>query len=119
MDITDIIKITSSENFQIIRTDIKKVKKYILNNDINEYLKLNILYSICIFINNLYLLYYISNYISKDNSDFITQIRNIYLFFFIICSLRSSYLYILYNISKIDKDLSNNLYKNTIIKFNI
>ena len=114
----DIIEIISSKDFQIIKTDIKKVKKYILNYD-NQYLSLAILYSFCIFINNLYLLYYISNFISKDNSNFILQIRNIYLFFFILCSLRSSYLYILYNISKIDKDLSINLYKNTIIKYNI
>jgi len=100
-------------NFQLIKKDIKTLKNYIIkDNDINDWNKIIIIYNFYLIFNHLYIVYYLIDHISKDN-NIVIQFGNIYIFFFILCNLRNSYLYCILNISKIDKNLANSLYKNT------
>lgn len=102
-------------NFQIIKRDIRALKHYIIkDNEINDWDKIIIVYNFYLIFNHLYIAYYLIDYISKDNSNNIgVQFGNIYVFFFILCNLRNSYLYCILNISKIDKNLADSLYANT------
>jgi hypothetical protein len=97
-------------NFQLIKT----LKNYIIkDNDINDWNKIIIIYNIYLIINHLYIAYLLIEHISKDTNNFILQFSNIYVFFFILCNLKNSYLYCILNISKIDRNLANSLYENT------
>jgi hypothetical protein len=102
-------------NFQLIKRDIRTLKHYIIkDNDINDWNKIIIIYNFYLIFNHLYIAYYLIDHISKDNNNnFVVQFGNIYVFFFILCNLRNSYLYCILNISKIDKNLANSLYGNT------
>jgi len=104
-------------NFQLIRKDIRTLKHYIIkDNEINDWNKIIIVYNFYLIFNHLYIAYYLIDYISNDNNNnnnISVQFGNIYVFFFILCNLRNSYLYCILNISKIDKKLANSLYENT------
>lgn len=102
-------------NFQLIKRDVRTLKQYIIkDNNINDWDKIIIIYNIYLIFNHLYISYCLIDYLTKNNSDnFIIQFKNIYLFFFILCNLRNSYLYCILNISKIDKKLADSLYENT------
>jgi hypothetical protein len=108
--------IISDNKFQLIRQDVKILKKYLFNdNNINDWSKIIIIYNLYLFFNNLYICYLLIDYISNDtkNSSISKDFKNIYVFFFILCSLKSSYLYLIYNTSKIDLNLANSIYNNT------
>lgn len=104
-----------SPEFQIIKRDFKSLKKHLFNeNEINDWNKIIIIYNLYLFFNHLYILYTLMDIISKDtNTDFLNQFRNIYIFFFILCNIKNSYMYFIINTSKIDKELAENFYKNT------
>jgi len=108
--------IISNNKFQLIRSDVKSLKIHLFgDNNINDWNKIIIIYNLYLFFNNLYISYLLIDYISKDNSNsnLSKDFKNIYVFFFILCSLKSSYLYLIYNTSKIDPNLANSLYNNT------
>ena len=101
-------------NLQLIKSDIKVLKQYIIyDNTIHDWNKIIIIYNIYLIFNHLYLAYCLIEYISTHNDNFIVQFGNIYIFFFILCNLKNSYLYCILNISKIDKNLAISLYNNT------
>jgi hypothetical protein len=103
--------IITSSNFQLIRSDFRELKVYIFKDDsINDWDKIILIYNFYLFVNHLYITYYLLDIITKDKSDFIHQFKNIYLFFFILCNLKNSYLYFIFNVSKIDKNLANRLF---------
>lgn len=106
--------IINSNKFQLIRSNIKEIKGYIINdNHISDWRKIIIVYNFYLFFSNLYIAYHLIDVLSKGDQNFIEQFRNVYLFFFILCSVRTSYMYLIINISKIDATLGNNLYNNT------
>lgn len=104
-----------SPNFQLVRKDFRELKVHLFTeNNINDWNKIIIIYNLYIFFNHLYILYNLIDIISKDNNtDFVHQFKNIYIFFFILCNVKNSYLYFILNTAKIDKKLANSFYKNT------
>jgi len=106
--------IINSNKFQLIRSNIKDLKSYIINdNHISDWQKIVIVYNFYLFFSNLYIAYYLIDVLSKGDQNFMVQFRNVYLFFFILCSVRTSYMYLIINISKIDAKLGMDLYNNT------
>ena len=98
----------------LIRNDFRELRSYIFNeNDINNWDKIIILYNFYLFFNHVYILYILLDQIQKSKKSFIEQFNSIYLFFFILCNLRNSYLYFIYNVSKINKNLGDSMYHNT------
>jgi hypothetical protein len=105
----------NSSNFQLIKRDFRTLKDFIFkDNNINDWDKIIIIYNLYLIFNHLYIAYYLIDYISKNNNNnIILQFRDVYIFFFILCNLKNSYLYCIFNISKIDKKLANSFYTNT------
>jgi len=102
-------------DLSLIKRDFRELRSYVFGeNDINDWDRLIIIYNLYLFFNHLYILYALIDYISKDkNQSFLNQFKNIYLFFFILCNVRTSYFYFIYNVAKINKNLSDSFYKNT------
>jgi hypothetical protein len=103
-----VTNILISNEFQLIKRDIRAVKQYILQDDINNWKKILIVYTFYLFFNHLSILYQLTcHYNSSCN------IRYIYLYFFILCNIRNSYLYFIHYVSKIDLLLAESLFENT------
>ena len=99
---------------ELIKKDFNELKIYLVSdNDINNWDKIIVIYTLYLFFNHLYILYVLMDIIKNDNRDFALQFKNVYIFFFILCGLRTSYLYSIKNISRINSDLSCSLFKNT------
>ena len=106
--------VKNNENLQLIRQDFRHLKQYIFQeNNVNDWDKIILIYNFYLFCNHLYITYYLLEVISKDKSSFINQFKNIYLFFFLLCNLRNSYLYFILHVSRIDKSLANSFYEHT------
>ncbi len=98
----------------LIQNDFKTLKGYIIaENDVNNWNKIIILYNIYIFFNHIQMLYYLLNHIQNTKLSFIEQFKTVYLFFFLLCNLRTSYMYFIINVSKVDINLGNSFYNNT------
>ncbi len=98
----------------VIQKDFKTLKGFIIeDNNVNDWDKIIVLYNIYLFFNHLQMLYYLMDYINRDNLNITTQFKTIYLFFFLLCNLRNSYMYFIINVSKIDNNLSDSFYNNT------
>ena len=102
----------------LIQKDFRELKTYIVaDNDVHNWDKIIILYNIYLFFNHLQMLYYLMDYINKDKLGFVEQFKSIYIFFFLLCNLRNSYLYFILNVYKIDKNLGTSFYENSKIYF--
>lgn len=102
----------------LLKQNCRELRSHIFNeNDINNWNKIIILYNIYLFFNHIYMLYMLLEYFRKDTLTFQEQFKNVYLFFFLLCNLKNSYLYFILNISKIDKNLANSMFQNTKIYF--
>jgi hypothetical protein len=100
--------------FQIIKRDLRQLKTYIFDNTINEWTKVIVIYNMILFFNQVQIAYVLLDSLVRDtNTQFINQFKNVYLFFFLLCNIRNSYLYFIVNVSKINKELASNLYSNT------
>jgi hypothetical protein len=98
----------------LVKKDFRELRTYIFNeNDINNWDKIIILYNFYLFFNHLYILYILFDYISHSKESFTNDFKSIYLFFFILCNLKNSYLYFILNVSKMDVNLGNSIYNNT------
>ena len=108
------MEILASNNFQLIKRDIRILKKHIVYNDnINNWSKIIIIYNAYLVFNQLYALYKIMYFLINNNKNFNDQYRKIFLFFFLLCNLKNSYIYLIINISKIDYNLASSLYNNS------
>jgi hypothetical protein len=108
------MEILASTKFQLIKRDIRALKKHIVyNNDISDWMKIVIIYNTYLIFNHLNLIYKLTNYFINNNGSFNDQYKKIFLFFFLLCNTRNSYLYFILNVSKIDYNLANNLYSNS------
>ena len=106
--------ILTNNNVQLVRQDFRELKKHIFQeNNVNDWDKIIIIYNFYLFFSHLYLVYVLMDIISKDNSTFIHQFRNVYVFFFILCNMKNSYAYFIFNVSKIDPILALNILKHT------
>jgi len=109
------MNIVKNSNFRLIRADFKVLKGDLFDdNSINEWNKIIIVYNLYLFFNNLFILYSLINIISNDKSTkFEDQFKNVYLLFFIMCSIKNSYAYFILNVSKINPDLAYSFFKNS------
>jgi hypothetical protein len=99
---------------QLIKRDVRDIKKYIFeDNDLNNWCKLIIVYNFYLFYSHMYILQQIAIYMMDSKNSFSDDFKKIYMFFFILCNLRSTYLYFILNVGKIDYNLSMRFYKNT------
>jgi hypothetical protein len=100
--------------FALIKKDFRELRTYLFTeNDINNWDKIIVLYNLYLFFNHLYILYILLDFIQNQKTSFTQQFKSIYLFFFILCNLKNSYLYFIFNISKINKNLGDSFYHNT------
>lgn len=98
----------------LIRNDFRTLRGFLFSeNNVNDWDKIIVLYNIYLFFNHIYMLYYLLDTINKDKSSFIEQFKLIYLFFFLLCNLKNSYLYFILNVNRIDSKLANSFYHNT------
>jgi hypothetical protein len=98
----------------LIQNDFRALKGYIVaDNDVNNWDKIIILYNIYLFFNHVQMIYYLMDYIQNDKLSFGEQFKTVYLFFFLLCNLRNSYMYFILNVSNIDKNLGDSFYNNT------
>ena len=101
----------SYNNSKNIETDLNKL--FFVSRIIYSFLSLFFCLFVYLFFSNLYIAYYLIDVLSKGDQNFMVQFRNVYLFFFILCSVRTSYMYLIINISKIDAKLGMDIYNNT------
>ena len=105
------MNILASNNFQLIKRDVRELKSYLFGvNNINEWNKIIVVYNIYLFYSHIQLLYTVMNYITSKQ-EFL--FKETFLFFYLLCNLKNIYLYFIINISKIDKILANKFYNNT------
>jgi hypothetical protein len=109
------MNLVDNNHFQLIKRDFRDLRENLFGeNNINDWDKIIIIYNMYLFFNNVYILYHLIDILSKDNNNnFIHQFKNIYIFFFIICSVKNSYAYLIHNVSKINPSLAYRFYKNT------
>ena len=103
----------NENKFQLIKRDVRVLQKYISDdNDINNWRKIIVIYNIYLLYNYLRVNYYLINILSKSNKPFNQEFKSIFLFFYMICSLNSSYSYFILNTSKIDPNLAMSFHNN-------
>lgn len=105
-------------NFQLVKANTRELHKYLVSdNEVNDWDKIIIIYNFYIFFSNLYIAYYLISMLTKNNNNnnnnIIIEFRNVYLLLYILCSIRTSYLYLIKNVCKINLILGTNLYNNT------
>ena len=103
----------NSDEFQLIKRDTRELQKILFTeNDVNDWAKIIILYNMYLVYNQIILAYSLFNILVNDKSAFEKQFTKIYAFFFLLCSIKTSYLYFIYNLSKTDYDLSMKMHNN-------
>jgi hypothetical protein len=103
----------NSDQFQLIKRDTRELQKILFTeNDINDWAKIIILYNMYLVYNQIILAYSLFDFLINDKSSFEKQFTKIYAFFFLLCSIKTSYLYFIYNLSKTDYDLSMKMHNN-------
>jgi hypothetical protein len=112
------MNILNNNSFQLIRRDIRELKGYLFqDNNINDWDKIIVIYNFYLFYIHFHILYHLMNYINHYSTTLFDQYKSIYLFFFILCNIRNTYMYFILNVSKINTNLANKLYNNTKIYF--
>jgi hypothetical protein len=103
----------NSDEFQLIKRDTRELQKILFTeNDVNDWAKIIILYNMYLVYNQIILAYSLFDFLINDKSSFEKQFTKIYAFFFLLCSIKTSYLYFIYNLSKTDYDLSMKMHNN-------
>jgi hypothetical protein len=100
------------QKFIIIKRDVTDLRKLILdNNNVNEWNKMIILYTIFLIYQHVFATYTMMNKVMKhDEFNFKRDFKNLYMLFFFICNLRVSYLYMIKSVLKVDKELAVRLH---------
>lgn len=109
------MNLVDNQNFQLIKRDFRELKKDLFQeNNINDWDKIIIIYNIYLFYSQIFILYKMLDFISKDtNDDFVNNFKNIYIFFYILCCVKNLYANFIYNVSKINLPLAISFLKNT------
>ena len=96
------------QKFMLIKQDASDLRQLMLGeNDINEWNKLLIFYTIYLIYQHVFASYSMMQSVLKhDDFNFSRDFRSIYLFFFFICNLKVSYIYMIKTVFKVDKRLA-------------
>jgi len=102
------------EKLHLIKRDARVLKAYLFNeNDINDWTKLIVIYNIYLFMLHYFIIYMFVDYFQYSQNNFNDDYRKTFIMFFVICNLQNTYKYFILNVSKIDYNLGNSIYKNT------
>jgi hypothetical protein len=102
------------EKLQIIKRDVRTLRTYLFsNNNENDWMKLIIIYNIYIMISHMYILYTFADYFMYSKKTFQEDFKKIFILFFILCNAQNTYRYFILNVSKVNTQLADSLYKNT------
>jgi hypothetical protein len=103
----------TSEKYQLIKRDTRELQKILFyENNINDWSKIIILYNMYLVYNQIRLAYLLFEILGNNKLPFEQEFIQIYAFFYLLCNIRTSYLYFIYNISKTDLDLSIRMHNN-------
>ena len=100
------------EKYQLIKADVRELKREIISDNHNNWDKIIIIYNFYIFYQFIYSSYLMLDYFEKTNAPFHTQYVQYYMFFYSICAIRHSYLYFIQNIARINVDLAVRMHNN-------
>jgi hypothetical protein len=96
---------------ELIRRDLRQLRHTLFdNNEINNWRKIIIIYNLYLLYLHMYGAYYLIN--SNNNNNNSKDIKNVFLFFFLLCNIRTSYMYMIMNVNKVDRPLAFNLHSN-------
>jgi len=100
----------NSEKFKLIKRDLRTLRTNLFDeNEINNWRKLIIIYSLYLLHLQIYLSYCIMQYCNNSSNN---NFKMVFLFFFLICNIRTSYMYSIVNVYKINQPLAHNLHTN-------
>ena len=93
------------QKYALIKKDVTDLRKIIIDeNHIHDWDKLLILYTVFLIYQHVFASYTMMQHVLKyEEFNFKRDFRNIYMFFFFVCNLRVSYLYMIKTVSKVDK----------------
>ena len=103
------------QKYILIKRDVRELRKIIFGNDeqIHDWDRILIVYSIFLMYQHVFLLYNVMTKINKHNDfNFQRDYVNLYIFVFFLCNLRTSYLYMIKSVFKVDKPLAGSLHSN-------
>ena len=102
------------QKYMLIKRDTRELRQILFGeNDIHGWDKLLILYSIILMYQHVYLLHKTMMKVTKhEDFNFNRDFKDLFMFVFFMCNLRTSYLYLIKTTLKVDKKLATNLHSN-------
>lgn len=102
------------QKYILIKRDARELRKILFGiNDINDWNKLLILYTIFLMYQHMYLIYKRMEKMNKPGTfNFARDFKDLYIFFFFVVNLRSVYLYMVVNIARVDRKLAGSIHGN-------
>ena len=103
------------QKYILIKRDVRELRNIIFGNDqhIHDWDRILIIYSIFLMYQHVFLLYNVMTKINKHaDFNFKRDYKNLYIFVFFLCNLRTSYLYMIKSVIKVDKPLAGSLHAN-------
>ena len=103
------------QKYILIKRDVRDLRQIIFGQDehIHDWDRILIVYSLFLMYQHVFLIYDVMKKINQ-HSDFNFQrdYKNLYIFVFFLCNLRTSYLYMIKSVIKVDKPLAGSLHAN-------
>tara|TARA_A100001015_G_scaffold164322_1_gene182687 strand:+ start:1016 stop:1366 length:351 start_codon:yes stop_codon:yes gene_type:complete len=102
------------QKYMLIKRDARELRQILFGiNDINDWNKLIILYTIFLMYQHFYLIYKFINKLNRPGPfNFQRDFKDVYIFFFFICNVRVIFLYMIKGICKVDKKLALSIHSN-------
>ena len=107
--------INELQKYILIKRDVRDLRQIIFGQDehIHDWDRVLIVYAIFLMYQHVFLLYNVMKKINEHNEfNFSRDYKNLYIFVFFICNLRTSYLYMIKSVFKVDKKLAGSLHSN-------
>lgn len=100
------------QKYVLIKRDVSDLRLLILgNNNVHDWDKVLILYTIFLMYQHVFATYTMMNKVMKnDDFNFRRDFKSLYMLFFFICNLRVAYLYMIKSVLKVDKGLAGRLH---------
>ena len=110
----DINTINELQKYILIKRDARELRQILFGeNDIHGWDKIIIIYSIVLMYQHIYMLHKTMEKVTvHPEFNFNRDFKDLFLFVFFICNLRTSYLYLIKTTFKVDKKLATSLHSN-------
>jgi hypothetical protein len=102
------------QKYILIKRDTRELRQILFgDNDIHGWDKILILYSIILMYQHVYLIHKTMIKVTEHNDfNYNRDFKDLFMFVFFLCNLRTSYLYLIKTTFKVDKKLATNLHSN-------